>query len=73
MRNSSVMCDRCGKVKGEANHWLKGAQMCGGYLLADAEAFDPPTEKLSERLVIEDFCSDQCALAQLAGHLRTVI
>lgn len=67
MRHESVSCDRCGKIKGEANHWLKGATIYGGYLLADAESLDPP-----EGLMIEDFCSQQCALAFQACQLRPV-
>ena len=56
-RYQSVMCDRpnCGKIKREANHWLKGAAIHGGYILADAESFDPP--KLNgQYLIVDDFC-----------------
>lgn len=67
-RLASVMCDRCGKVKGEANAWLKGTKMCGGYVLAASESFTPPVGDC----IVHDFCSEQCALAVQATHLRPV-
>lgn len=69
-RAESVTCDVCGRVKGEANHWLiafSGADKpaaVGFVSAADRQELDGLSD-----LVIEDLCGADCAHKRLQRTL----
>lgn len=67
-QHSVTKCDYCGVTKGEGNHWLKGANVHGGYLIADSHSLNVST--MPENTFVEDLCSEMCALTRQAQVLR---
>ena len=76
MTVEKVICDECGRVKGEANHWHEVAVwqtktamlavacgMCADQLVL--ERVDPPVE-----LEIHDLCGEQCLYKHIGKLLN---
>lgn len=56
----SIMCDECGRVKGEVNHWFKAAVISStreNHWLA-VSPFDMPNQYADSG--IKDYCSQEC-------------
>lgn len=62
----SVVCDECGRVKGDANHWFKVWMGVDNRLVATAVI-----ECIGSDPGIKDVCSQQCMISLFQRWLDT--
>lgn len=62
-REERIICDQCGAVKKETNHWYSADVSAHGIFL-----LGPPGSISS---VAQDICGHQCAIAALNQFLQT--
>jgi len=64
-------CDTCGKVKGEANHWLMGSAISGPQAVTTNWGFAiGKWNGALEDATVYHFCGMNCALKQLIAFLE---
>lgn len=67
MRNDQVICDVCGRVKGEGNGWLiaiSDPERPGAIAFGSAEM-----EPADQAFVVQDICGENCAHVRLSRAL----
>ena len=65
-RTEQIKCDVCGKIKGEANHWLEllidtkhnGFTLKTDYIIVNYQV--PPSD-----IVYKDFCGQDCLIREI--------
>lgn len=61
----SVKCDKCGKTKGETNHWWELSRVMGNRILIGRLSTDPVDS-------CAHLCSESCLLQTISSKLEAL-
>jgi hypothetical protein len=63
MKIEKIICDHCGRIKDESNHWYRVQSGRNGFHLYSSDA-DPTDDDL------QDYCSDNCVMIVISQFMN---